>query len=336
MSDLRRALSVLDGLEAPDLWRTAETRQPGSQEPQEPSQRKRIGSILVALAISSAGLALVVKAFYGEQERQGPGGTIREYAASSENENYEADVFVLDRPSHGPRICLSTIRQSIPPQCEGMAVTDWDWGQAEGEETAQGASWGRFHVVGTFEGGSFALAEEPTPWQGDSQADDARVETACPEPEGGWRPVDPGRATQEDLQAASGAASAEPDFSGLWIDYMGEPSFDSAIESVVLNVAFTGDLSRHETEIRQHWGGALCMVQHPRTLKRLQSIQAEVSGRVGEELGLQTLDSGIDEVHNQVRLSVVVIDEQSRAALDARYGEGAVQVTAVFRPVAQG
>jgi hypothetical protein len=46
------------------------------------------------------------------------------------------------------------------------------------------------------------------------------------------------------------------------------------------------------------------------------------------------LGSGIREPANAVTLEVVVLEEQAREALEARYGAGAVQPTALLTPVA--
>jgi hypothetical protein len=44
------------------------------------------------------------------------------------------------------------------------------------------------------------------------------------------------------------------------------------------------------------------------------------------------LGTGIREPANAVTLMVVVLEELARAALDARYGRGAVQASAVLTP----
>ena len=51
-------------------------------------------------------------------------------------------------------------------------------------------------------------------------------------------------------------------------------------------------------------------------------------------LGLRVLGSSIDEDANAVDLQVVVLQERARAALEARYGPGAVQATAALTPLA--
>ena len=113
----------------------------------------------------------------------------------------------------------------------------------------------------------------------------------------------------------------------MWIDYVEDPVDDEVPVppgGIILTAAFTGDLERHSTEIRELWGGPLCVVEHERTQRELSRIQSELSGEVGQELGLETTWSSTDVVTNTVQLGVVVADEATRAAVDERYGEGAV------------
>jgi hypothetical protein len=102
----------------------------------------------------------------------------------------------------------------------------------------------------------------------------------------------------------------------------------------VLNVAFTGDLARHQAELRPRWGGRLCVTRQQRSYRQLLRIQRELQGDVGADLGLRVLGTGIRESANAVTLMVVVLEERAREALDARYGTGAVQATAVLTLVA--
>jgi hypothetical protein len=90
-------------------------------------------------------------------------------------------------------------------------------------------------------------------------------------------------------QAAIEAAKKQPDFAGIWLygepPGGGEPAGYQDPATKVLNVAFTGDLDRHETELREHWGGGLCLVLHERTLAKLREIQEEVGVFLSQELG---------------------------------------------------
>jgi hypothetical protein len=130
-------------------------------------------------------------------------------------------------------------------------------------------------------------------------------------------------------------ARAQPDFAGLWVSYlapMGNNVAEDPGESV-LNVAFTGDLARHERELRSRWGGRLCVARQQRSYRQLLRIRRELHGDGGSDLGLRVLGTGIREDANAVSLMVVVLEERAPEALDARYGTGAVQTTPVLTPV---
>jgi len=102
----------------------------------------------------------------------------------------------------------------------------------------------------------------------------------------------------------------------------------------VLNVAFTGNPARHQAQLRPLWGGRLCVPRQQRTYRELLRIQRQVQGSAGKELGLRVLGTSIDEYANAVDLQVVVLEERERAALEARYGGGAVETTAALTPLA--
>jgi hypothetical protein len=102
----------------------------------------------------------------------------------------------------------------------------------------------------------------------------------------------------------------------------------------VLNVAYTGDLARHQAQLRARWGGRLCVTRQERSYRGLLRIQRQLHGAAGKQLGLRVLGTGVDEYANAVDLRVVVLEERARAALDARYGAGAVRATAALTPVA--
>jgi hypothetical protein len=139
-----------------------------------------------------------------------------------------------------------------------------------------------------------------------------------------------------DRQAASRAATEEPDFAGLWIDYVEEPDpyapEDPGTEGMILNVAFTDDIERHRAELGGLWGGPLCVVQHARTEAELQRIQGDLEPSA-DELGIQVVWSSVEVVENVVEVGVVAIDAEGRDALDDRYGPGAVRPVPVLTPI---
>lgn len=248
---------------------------------------------------------------------------------------YEATALVLESDEHGPELCLGGVMDSLPPQCGGVPLLDWDWEAVEGEEAAAGTTWGDYHVTGTYDGDTFTVTGVGPPR--DSETDDDPIGTPCEEPEGGWAPVDASRSGHEAAGRAAQLARKEPDFSGVWFDYYGDtdPAADSDEEAygdIILNVAFTGDLARHERDLRETWGGPLCLVQHERTYRELRAIQRELED-VAQELDLEILGSSTDEVQGTVEITVTAIDTEKRARLEERYGPGVIEVDARLRPV---
>ena len=229
---------------------------------------------------------------------------------------------------------------SFPPQCRGLPIPNWRWDQVDGQQTSGGTTWGTYQLVGTYDGSSFTVlqaAKWAPPERRPSAAERFNDEpkSPCLEPEGGWPVPDPARRSERYLEPVTEAARAEPDFAGVWLSYL-EPMGHNVAEDpgeFVLNVAFTGDLERHQTELRPLWGGRLCVARQLRSYQQLLRIQKELHGAVGAELGLRVLSTGIREDANAVSLEVVVLDERVTQALDARYGKGAVQATAKLIPL---
>jgi hypothetical protein len=77
--------------------------------------------------------------------------------------------------------------------------------------------------------------------------------------------VDLARATDADLRAVMHAAESEPDSAGFWIDYVAEPSERTPDGGIIAIAAFTGDREGREADLRELWGGPLCVTQHART-----------------------------------------------------------------------
>lgn len=85
---------------------------------------------------------------------------------------------VLQVPDGAPELCLGPVRESFPPQCDGIPLSGWDWDAAgvqdEAGEGAERTRWGTYAVTGAFDGltlevtGSVPLAlhdvvAEPSP-----------------------------------------------------------------------------------------------------------------------------------------------------------------------------
>lgn len=244
---------------------------------------------------------------------------------------YEGTGLVLDTPDRDPELCLGAVNDSLPPQCGGIPLIAWDWTQVEGEDEAMGTKWGGFHVMGSYDGETLTVHEAGPPANEDPSGSDP-IDTPCPEPAGGWRATDPARASQEDVADVQREVSRDPDFAGLWIDYYDEPPGGPTEEDpgdIILNVAFTDDLERHERELRALWGGALCLSQHDHTEEELQRIQ----NGFPDEFDVDVLWSSIDVVRGVVEIGVITIDAETLQRIDDRYGEGVVKVDARLKPV---
>jgi|SRR5215211_676365 hypothetical protein len=269
-----------------------------------------------------------------------PGGQAPAKSAAARHRRYQATAMVLESRDHGPQLCLGAIADSLPPACEGLPIPNWHWDRVQGEQTANGTTWGRYRLVGTYDGASFTVsgAALTPPERQPSHQEQFKHEPrpGCPEPQGGWAVPDPARRSERHLEPVTRSARAQPDFAGLWLSYLA-PMGNNVAEDpgeFVLNVAFTGDLARHQAELRPRWGGRLCVTRQQRSYRRLLRIQRELQGDAGSDLGVRVLGTGIDESANAVSLMVVALEERARQALTARYGPGAVQAMAVLTPVA--
>jgi hypothetical protein len=284
--------------------------------------------LLVAIPLLLAGCAAGV-----------PGGHAPANTTGAKKQRYQTTATVLQSRDHGPELCLN-VATSLPPLCRGLPITNWRWDQVEGEQAASGTTWGTYQLVGTYDGASFTVirADRPPPVTRPSHEQQFKDEPkpACPQPSGGWAVPDPARRSERYLAPVTRAARAQPDFAGVWLSYLAPMGHNVAEDpgEFVLNVAFTGDLARHQAQLRPRWGGRLCVTRQPRSYRELLRIQRELQGAAGAELGLRVLGGGIDESANAVDLQVVVLEARARAALDARYGAGAVQATAALTPVA--
>lgn len=252
-------------------------------------------------------------------------------------QRYHVSTTVLESPEHGPQLCLGGVATSLPPQCSGPDIVGWDWDAVADEESVAGTSWGRYRVVGTFDGVAFTLTETPGPPDIGQVTGPAFATTPCRAPAEGWAVV-AASATPEAQEAAIAYASGQPEFAGLWLDQSINPASSSTDSSVleaemndptklILNVSFTESLALHESELRALWGGALCVSQAQRTAAELQEIEAELRSLPG------LLWSGDDQIGNRIEIGVIVDDGSLQAKLDERYDEDVVKVESALQPL---
>lgn len=229
----------------------------------------------------------------------------------------------------GPRFCLGW-EESLPPQCGGMPLVNFDWTKVEGEETSNGVTFADYHVVGDYDGETLTLAQPPGPKQ--RPIEEAR-RTPCEKPPGGWERPNPKLISDDQMYELNRAAMALPGFAGFWMNDIEEQTDDAQdMKKVILNVAFSSDAASHTPELRKHWGGALCVIQRTRTNDALERIKGEAMA-FADRLGLETSSSDHDETAGLVRVEVVYADETHQARMDEEYGAGVVVLASQLRPV---
>jgi hypothetical protein len=254
---------------------------------------------------------------------------------------------VLD-DGDGPVMCLGGMADSLPPQCDGPDVAGWDWGDHPEAESADGARWGEFVLVGDWDGTTLTPSEARVAGPDDGPSlEDYSFITSCEEPEGGWEVVDPATTNNAAKGAAQRVAEALPDYGLVWGDQSinpywqeledlqdsgGMPSLEAqqAMNDpalTILNVGVTDDLARAEAAVREVWGGPLCVYRLANTFERLREVATELQdlpGNLGPQFGT---------VSNRVELPVVHDDGSIQAWVDEAYGAGVVEVTSALTPV---
>lgn len=272
------------------------------------------------ISITAAAL-MVVSVLAGCGSELTPTGTAPTQSEDIETGALQGVGMVLESRVHGPRLCFGAL-DSMPPQCGGgPELIGWDWADAAEvapADEADGTTWGDYAVTGTWDGERLTVTAVGAPEDAVfPTTPDPNLSSACPEPDGGWVVLDERRSTDDALQLATEAAAAQPDHAATWID-------DAGVR--VLNASFTGELERHETELRTIWGGALCVSAASRSLADLLAIQQDLADDP------RVLGSGPSGTGDRLEVSVVV-DDGIQAELDAEHGPGTIFVVPSLWPV---
>jgi hypothetical protein len=249
---------------------------------------------------------------------------------------------VLESPDHGPQLCLGAMMPSLPPQGGGPPITNWDWSAVTGHTRSHRTTWGSYEVVGTYDGHAFTLTRPPTSPRRDDAAVDLGSEpcTPCPEPEGGWRVLDPSLTTDRHMHKTFRKARRLPGYAGAWLDQSINPAAHSSDEDdadlmndpqkLIINVAVTSDPTAAKRKLRKTWGGALCVSLARYTEDELEATRDAVFDSLLHTGNLLSLSAGRDRVELEVNHD----DGALQADLDRRYGAGLVTVTSALRPYA--
>ena len=275
-------------------------------------------------AVIAAFVAALVFAGCGDGATQVPAGRGQEEPV--DDTIYAVTTTVLESGDHGPQLCLGGVALSLPPQCGGPDIVNWDWDDAPAKETRNGVTWGDYLVTGTYDGERFTLTAPPQTPEVATQMTSMDFTSPCPEPPSGWRPVDEAKTTDDSLSKTLQVADADPEFAGGWVDQSAAPGTNDP-KRLVLNLRFTADLDRHERQVRETWGGALCITQARHSQLELRAIQEDLVDVGGH------LSSSIDVVRNVVEVTVILDrDGELQRDMDERYGTGVVVVDSALKP----
>ncbi len=308
---------------------------------------------LVACAVLLAGCGAAEEGARGTSTARSeppPARAVDTLPAPEPEQLYDVNAMVLEEggrmapPAHGPELCMGGVALSSPPQCGGVPIANWDWNAVEGEESAFGTIWGQYHVVGRYDGEVFTVTDvglyEP---EGTEFGSDRELTTPCPEPDGGWVPLDPSRISDRAFNRGARIAERLPGYVALWVDYVGDVTAEELDDRAVtgdpalqiMNVVVTEDAAGAEAAIREAWGGPLCVTERRgHTERELQAIRRDAERFIVEELGLEMTWSQEGDVGVAAEVGVVIdVDGAAQAALDERYGPGLVPLVPALRPI---
>ncbi|GAB12603.1 hypothetical protein ARGLB_020_00230 [Arthrobacter globiformis NBRC 12137] len=86
---------------------------------------------------------------------------------------------VLQKRGGAPLFCLGPFAASLPPQCGGPVLRNWDWSEAGHFASAGGVMWGSYEVTGMLANGEFIQTRRPVP-STDASPPEARPVTGPP------------------------------------------------------------------------------------------------------------------------------------------------------------
>ena len=291
-----------------------------------PANRRElvVGFGLIALVVVLYGL--VAKGETGS----GPPGAGRVYAGTVPVFAHDGQVSVCHAPFHacaenGP--VIAGLRPDALPERDLTPPDETD----DAPPSKQGVP---LRLTVRMNGDRLALVEPPAlPVEG---GDRFHFGSPCPAPPGGWTVSDPARTGNKARLALEAHLAAEGELARVWWDTKAAPA------PGVLNVAFTGDLDRHRSEIAALWGGPVCVSSGTRTIAELRSAAARLSdhartlpGGPDEPPRLATC-CGVDRERGAVSLFSVVHDEAVDAWIERWAGGVPVHVDAYLEPVDGG
>jgi hypothetical protein len=253
-------------------------------------------------------------------------GSISSAASGDDVQHYEASLTVLESRDHGPELCF-TVETSYPPQCGRPPVSGWDWTQVDGEETANGTTWGEFHVVGTYDGTGFTLTEAPgAPTTPPDLGRSRDFDPACDDPDVA-NPAHGGAEWEAMTQDPDGFVI--PDLISAWVSDP-EGDWDGAFTGNVVVKPGSGEAAL--AVVRSHYEGPVCVVERDGpSATELDRVQDELFDADSKaSLGVQ--GAYANSRQGAVVAEVWVADDAALGYAQERWGD-LVALQGILQPV---
>lgn len=252
-------------------------------------------------------------------------------------QEYFGSGTVLENKLHGPQLCLGAVGMSLPVQCGGPDIANWDWTRIAPATAIGDSKDGSYVVHGIYVDGDFTLTRPPidsAKFKGElpsTEEPERDFATPCPEPAEGWFPKSRQKLDEYAMDRAAPFAEKIPGYSELWLDQSNNEGTENDPNRVILNVRVTKDVKEAETAMRAVWKGALCVSKAERTEAELRRIQNETQHMAK---GLMLTSSSGDD---HVAVSVILDDGgRLQKAFDGTYGAGVVRVRSALSKAPPG
>ncbi|MDO5629417.1 MAG: hypothetical protein Q4G43_13955 [Mobilicoccus sp.] len=283
-----------------------------------PVARRRRWWVPVGAAAAASVLALGVGVGAWWSDRDDAPTPAAETSAPALWQTY-GEAMVLERDG-AATLCVGAVLLSDPPAgCGGPRLTSWSW-EGIDHDDVDGVRWGTAWVEVTYDEAARTVtpvdvaptapagAPRPTPPTRD-------FSTPCPAPAEGWFADGP---TDDDaVQRLAAVAERRPDLGLFWVD--GTPG------AYVANISVTSDPAQVERELREIYDGPMCVSRAERSRTELERIVEELRDEIP---GLHSSSPGLQ----RVEISVTADDGTLQREMDARYGEGVVEVLSLLAP----